>query len=171
MRLNSVGQIILDENEIFSALYSGKIQDLTGILVDGNIEQYNHALEQNADSLPKLHSIENENLDKNSFDNKNQSTWFIPTEYKELDIEDWLINQCTTKLEHNRIQLEISLFKKYKMLDLLKCLKYIVDTLRANNILWGVGRGSSVASYALFLIGIHKIDSIKYKLDINEFLK
>jgi DNA polymerase III alpha subunit len=43
--------------------------------------------------------------------------------------------------------------------------------MRENDIVWGVGRGSSVASYTLYLIGVHKIDSIKYELDINEFLK
>jgi DNA polymerase III alpha subunit len=56
-------------------------------------------------------------------------------------------------------------------MDLLKYLKYLVDTMRENKIVWGVGRGSSVASYALYLIGVHKVDSIKYQLDINEFLK
>jgi len=48
---------------------------------------------------------------------------------------------------------------------------YFVDTLRKHNILWGVGRGSSVSSYILYLIGIHRIDSIKYNLNIGEFLK
>jgi DNA polymerase III alpha subunit len=57
------------------------------------------------------------------------------------------------------------------MFDLLFYLKYLVDTLRENKVVWGVGRGSSVASYVLYLIGIHKIDSIKYDLDITEFLK
>jgi len=48
---------------------------------------------------------------------------------------------------------------------------YIVDMMRKNNLVWGVGRGSSVASYVLYLIGIHKIDSLKYNLNIEEFLK
>jgi DNA polymerase III alpha subunit len=43
--------------------------------------------------------------------------------------------------------------------------------MRKNKIVWGVGRGSSVASYVLFLIGIHKVNSLKYNLDIKEFLK
>jgi DNA polymerase III alpha subunit len=50
-------------------------------------------------------------------------------------------------------------------------MKYVVDTLRANNVVWGVGRGSSVASYVLFIIGVHKIDSVKYDLDWREFLR
>jgi DNA polymerase III alpha subunit len=43
--------------------------------------------------------------------------------------------------------------------------------MKENKIVWGVGRGSSVASYVLYLIGVHRIDSIKYDLDIREFLK
>jgi len=43
--------------------------------------------------------------------------------------------------------------------------------MRKNNLVWGVGRGSSVSSYLLYLIGVHKVDSYKYRLDIKEFLK
>ena len=57
------------------------------------------------------------------------------------------------------------------MIDLLRWLKYFVDTMRSNNLTWGVGRGSSVASYVLYLLGVHKVDSIKYKLDLKEFLR
>jgi DNA polymerase III alpha subunit len=57
------------------------------------------------------------------------------------------------------------------MLDLLRWLKFFVDTCRKEGIIWGVGRGSSVASYVLFLIGVHKIDSLKYNLDWQEFLR
>ncbi len=57
------------------------------------------------------------------------------------------------------------------MYDVLYVMKYTVDTLRANNIIWGVGRGSSVASYVLHIIGVHKIDPIKYDIPIEEFFK
>ena len=57
------------------------------------------------------------------------------------------------------------------MMDVLQFLKYMVDTLRENNIVWGVGRGSSVASYVLYLLGVHKVNSIKYDLDPTEFLR
>jgi DNA polymerase III alpha subunit len=57
------------------------------------------------------------------------------------------------------------------MIIVLKFLKYLVDVCNTNNIVLGVGRGSSVASYCLYLLGVHCIDSIKYELDIKEFLK
>lgn len=96
--------------------------------------------------------------------------WFIPNEYQHMDIEEFLVNQCPEE-NYERLIEEINLFKKHDMVDVLKAMKYIVDTLRENNIVWGVGRGSSVSSYCLYLIGIHKIDSIKYNLPITEFFK
>jgi DNA polymerase III alpha subunit len=57
------------------------------------------------------------------------------------------------------------------MFDLLRYLKYFVDTMRKNSVLWGLGRGSSVASYVLYLLGVHRINSLYYDLDIKEFLK
>lgn len=98
------------------------------------------------------------------------NNWFIPEEYKKMDIEEFLVSQCP-KENYQRLLEELQLYKSHNMIPVLLTIKYIVDTLRKNNIVWGVGRGSSVASYVLFLIGIHKVDSVKYKLPINEFFK
>lgn len=97
--------------------------------------------------------------------------WFIPKEYKNIDIQNWLLSKCDTQEQIDRVNLELSLFEKNNMTDILPVMLYIVDTLRSQNIVWGVGRGSSVSCYSLYLIGIHKIDSLKYDLPINEFFK
>lgn len=97
--------------------------------------------------------------------------WFIPKEYKNFDIENWVLEQCLDVSSYQRAQEELSLFAKYQMIPMLRTMKYIVDTLRSNNIIWGVGRGSSVASYVLHIIGVHKIDPIKYSIPIEEFFK
>jgi DNA polymerase III alpha subunit len=76
-----------------------------------------------------------------------------------------------TDEEKTRVDMEMELYKKFNLHVVLKYLVYLVDQMRQHNIVWGVGRGSSVSSYVLFLIGIHKVDSIKYNLDINEFLR
>jgi DNA polymerase III alpha subunit len=99
------------------------------------------------------------------------SRWFVPEEYKTMDILDWLYQRCPTPEIRERVVEELRLFAKHDMIPVLKTMKYVVDTLRANNIVWGVGRGSSVSSYVLYLIGIHKIDSVKYALPIDEFFK
>lgn len=96
--------------------------------------------------------------------------WMIPEDYKTMDIENFLLNQCPPE-NHKRLAQELDLYRKNNMIPVLKAMKYVVDTLRTNNVVWGVGRGSSVASYVLFLLGIHKIDSVKYNLPIEEFFK
>jgi DNA polymerase III alpha subunit len=95
----------------------------------------------------------------------------MPEEYKNMDLAQWVLDQCKTPEELQRVGLELLLFQERDLFPLLKQLKYIVDTWRKNNIVWGVGRGSSVASYVLYLIGVHKINSIYYDLNIEEFLK
>jgi DNA polymerase III alpha subunit len=96
--------------------------------------------------------------------------WFIPNDYYP-NLVEFLYAQCNTDVQRDRISVELELFIKNDMYDVLHVMKYIVDTLRSNNIVWGVGRGSSVASYVLYLIGVHKVDSIKYSLPIEEFFK
>jgi DNA polymerase III alpha subunit len=100
----------------------------------------------------------------------NSQHWFIPNDYFP-NLTEMLYGMCETDEQRNRVSQELELYIKHGMYDVLHVMKYIVDTLRANKVVWGVGRGSSVASYVLFLIGVHKIDSIKYKLPIEEFFK
>jgi DNA polymerase III alpha subunit len=105
------------------------------------------------------------------FDVKCQSNWFIPKEYQEMDIAKWVLDQCKTEAELQRVGEELIMFQERDMFMLLKYLKYLVDTMRKNNVVWGVGRGSSVASYVLFLLNVHRINSLHYDLSIEEFLK
>jgi DNA polymerase III alpha subunit len=105
------------------------------------------------------------------FDLRFQRKWHMPNEYKELDIAEYILSLCTQDYELQRVAEELLLYQERDLFDLLRYLKYLVDTLRKNNLVWGVGRGSSVASYVLFLLGVHKINSLYYELSIDEFLK
>ena len=67
--------------------------------------------------------------------------------------------------------MELTEVEARKLFPVLRIMIYIIETMRKNNLVWGIGRGSSVASYVLYLIGVHKVDSLKYNLDIKEFLK
>jgi len=110
-------------------------------------------------------------LSVEEFDELQQNMWYLPKEYLDMDIAKWILDQCANETELQRAGEELLLFQDRGMFTLLKYLKYLVDTMRANNIVWGVGRGSSVASFILFLIGIHRINSLYYDLSIDEFLK
>jgi DNA polymerase III alpha subunit len=105
------------------------------------------------------------------FHKKRQQTWFVPESYQKIDVDKWLFGRCSNMHEVARVTMELKLFKERDMYPILRMLIYLVDFMRSHNIVWGVGRGSSVASFCLYLIGIHKINSFKYDLDIREFLK
>jgi DNA polymerase III alpha subunit len=143
-------------------------QLIAGILRHGpNILEH---CQTSSDITKYLERIDQERLDYPVPHPIDPSDWFIPRKYQEMDIESWLLDN-SPKENHERLITEIQLFRQHSMIDVLKTMKYVVDTLRENNIVWGVGRGSSVASYVLFTIGVHKIDSIKYKIPIEEFFK
>lgn len=98
--------------------------------------------------------------------------WNFPIEYKNLDIRNYIVSRHKLTSEQiARVDLELNEFQKRELNDLLRFLIYFVSLLRDNNIVYGVGRGSSIASYVLYLLGVHRIDSFKYNLDIKEFLK
>jgi DNA polymerase III alpha subunit len=171
MHINSFGATHVSEQEAFDALYSGKIKDPKGLFFDQEVvERFNQSQNINKDSFNKIQEYQDPTISLEEFDTLNQKNWFMPDEYKNMDIETFLV-QNSPKENYDRVIEEIQLFRQHNMIDLLKYLKYLVDTMRKNNIVWGVGRGSSVASYCLYLIGVHKVDSIRYELDINEFLK
>lgn len=112
------------------------------------------------------------------------TAWNIPQQYKDIDLTKYMYGKLLNELESNdnfiqdeiddrlsRVQEELELYEEYKMMDLLKVIIYIVDTLEANSIVWGTGRGSSCCSYCLYLIGLHDVDSIKYGLELSEFFR
>ncbi len=173
MRSDKYGQVILTADDAFEALYSGKINNLGHLFFDPSTEldKFNQSVKDNYDDFGTLKTYKEEDDSIEFFDESNQCDWYMPAEYQVFPIINWLHEQCTTEEEHQRVDQELELFIQHKMFDLLFYLKYLVDTMRANKIVWGVGRGSSVASYILYLIGIHKVNSIKYDLDIHEFLK
>ena len=173
MRINQFGDVILNEHDIVLGLYSGKITASSLINVDDTtlFNKFNNSVDKNADSIQRLTLYQEPTCSVEENDKKNQSEWFIPKEYKELDIARWLLDQCESETQYLRVVEELELYVQHNMIDVLLCVKYLVDYMREHDIVWGVGRGSSVASYCLYLIGVHKVDSIKYQLDIKEFLK
>lgn len=173
MKSTKFGEIVLDAEDIFKGLYSGKIDNLTKVNIEDSklIEQFNASKTENADHIPNISMFQSPDTTMENFDSVNQSEWFMPQEYKDFDIGFHLIQQCNTEEEIARVVEELELFYQHNMIEVLKYLKYLVDTMRSNKIVWGIGRGSAVASYCLYLLGAHKINSLKYNLDIHEFLK
>jgi DNA polymerase III alpha subunit len=168
MYLDKYGNPIYQNKDLINLIYQNKSALLEEILIESTEDTV--AFSKNSNIQLNLYQADDQTLTVEEFDQACQNEWFIPDDYKNLNIEQYLIDICP---EHNlqRLQEELDEFRTRNMFMVLKTLKYIVDTLRQQNIFWGVGRGSSVASYALYLLGVHKIDSVKYNLHWQEFLR
>ena len=173
MRVTRSGDVVLNEKDILSGLYSGKITSFSRLNVEDDelISTFNSAVKFNADKIDTLIKYCESNKTLQEVDKERQSRWVVSDTYKDFDIASWLISQCKNSTEENRVVKELELFLEKEMIQVLIFLKFLVDTMRENNIIWGVGRGSSVASFCLYLISVHKINPLDYDLDIKEFLK
>jgi DNA polymerase III alpha subunit len=168
-KTNEHGDVIFTEDDAIDLLYTNPDFDISRLFFE-DITKYSTSLKDLGLNLPIIHKTpKRESLQE--FDNKNCEQWHMPESYYQINVLQWLLERCQTDEERMRVQLEYDLFEKKKFIRVLQFLIYFVDTLRANNVVWGVGRGSSVASFCLFLIGVHKINPMLYKLDITEFLR
>jgi len=166
MRLDKYSNPIYNSQDIINMIYQGKSPYLHDITVD--IDNEFLKLENTANI--KLKNPPLETLSIEEFDKICQQEWFNPQDYCPNLIE-MLYGMCNTTDQRDRVSEELEAFIKHGMMDLLFYLKYLVDMLEENNIVYGVGRGSSVASYVLYLIKVHRVDSLKYNLDWREFLR
>jgi DNA polymerase III alpha subunit len=171
MKTDDLGIPRFSNSDLINMIYSGHADKVHVVLCDANddVDKFNAAMEeQGFDKLQKYIPLD---VDQKTFDGVCQSEWFMPDEYKTFNLHSFLMSQCSTNEQIQRMNDEFAEFKNRNMLDLLRYMKYLVDFMRENNIVWGVGRGSSVASYVLYLIGVHRINSIQYDLDWREFLR
>jgi DNA polymerase III alpha subunit len=151
-------------------LYKNPALDLSLFLVE-DPQEFNKSRSVLHADVPNLFGYVTLADSIEEFDQRFQTKWHMPDEYKELDIAAYVLGLCNADHELQRVAEELLLYQERDLFNLLRYLKYLVDTLRKNNLVWGVGRGSSGASYVLFLLGVHKINSIYYDLPIEEFLK
>lgn len=164
------GNILFTSNGAMEMLYFDNMS-LSDMVFEPShdVELYNRYANDREEELLSIYYKPIETIQ--DYDNKLQSIWFIPDKYKNLNVTHFLLSKCSTNVELDRVQEELILFQERKMEIILQILIYLVDVMRKNDIVWGVGRGSACASYCLYLIGIHKVNSLKYNLDIKEFLK
>ena len=170
---NKFGEMIFNEDDVCDLLMQGRTVDsLKHTKVDAsvNLEKASLLL----DCIPALINHDTLNDEQESleeFDSRLQQTWHMPDSYKDMDIAQYVLDQCNNEAELQRCGQELLLFQERGLFELLKFLKYLVDTMTKNRVIWGVGRGSSVASYVLYKLKVHRINSLYYNLDPSEFLR
>lgn len=171
MNQNKFGEIIFSEDDVCNLLMQGRsIESLKGMIVDRSvdIEKASFAMEH----IPEFFGYARDYPETvQAFDQSLQSVWHMPKEYMDMDIAAYVLGLCDTQEQLQRCGHELLLYQERNLFDLLKFLKYLVDVMQQNHMIWGVGRGSSVASYVLYKLGVHKIDSMFYELNVEEFLR
>jgi len=170
--INDYGQVINSTADVIETLYINPKLDLSllNITDENEIKKYNHAKSILYSDQNNL-SFNKQDMELSAFDADNQAQWFIPDYFSSLDLDKYLGSRCKSKNEAERVALELNMFEERNMIPVLKYMIYLVDVMRENGIVWGVGRGSSVASFCLYLIGVNKINPLEYDLSIDEFLR
>lgn len=169
-RRNDHGDCIYDEQSILEYLYQNPDADISRFYIEDN-EQYLTALAELGIDLPIIQGEPKHDEKPADMDLRLQAQWHMPNNYSKINVLAYLLERCQNDSERERVRAEYDLFEKKNFTKVLQFLIYFVDTLRSHNVVWGVGRGSSVASFCLFLIGVHKINPLLYNLDHREFLR
>lgn len=168
---NKFGDMIFSEDDVCNLLMQGRsVESLKGMLVDHSVDLQRASLAM--DHVPEFLKYARDYPDTvEAFDQALQSVWHMPQEYMNMDIAAYVLSLCDTQEQLQRCGHELLLYQERNLFDLLKFLKYLVDVMQQNRMIWGVGRGSSVASYVLYKLGVHRIDSMFYELNVEEFLR
>lgn len=169
------GDSSMTPQQIEQYLLSGRRLNTNKIFVtelDEDVQRFN-----NTQPISRRLSIKGESI------SDLDTTWTLPDSYKELNVKEYIFRKLLAYCANNRlddeaiekrikrVEDELKLYSEKNLLDILKTLIYVVDMFKEKKVVWGTGRGSSCNSYILYLIELHDVDSIKYDLDINEFLR
>jgi hypothetical protein len=173
MMTNKFGELIMQEQDLIDlVMRDHAVWDIPSIVVDESIDvQWLIKHLQNSSAISTWATPTATDISVQEFDQKNQSCWFMPKEYLDIDIAQFIIGLANDDAELQRLAQELLLYQERNLFDLLRYLRYLVSVMRDNNVIWGVGRGSSVASFVLYKLGVHRINSLYYDLDPTEFLR
>jgi hypothetical protein len=167
---NKFGEMIFSEADVCDLIMQGRdFMTLSNLIVDHTVDL--SAWPDIIDPVPNFLQQQFHSCSVSEFHVAQQKNWHMPNKYKDLDIAAHVLGLCDSEAELQRCGAELMLYQERDLFDLLKYLAYLADIMRENQIIWGVGRGSSVASYVLYKLGVHRIDSLYYNLDIGEFLR
>ncbi len=172
MIVDEYGRVALSADDLFDVLYrTGEIDPDLLAEPSGDVQAYNDLCRLNDKPEALLPLLEELEISPEEEHRIRQDRWFIPLSYSNIDVWERLRAKCGNDRELARLEEERVEYEKRDLLPLLRLMIFLVDEFRHRKVVWGVGRGSSVASFALYLIGITKINPMQYGLSISEFLR
>lgn len=171
MIIDPVGNLLYQTTDLIDLVYTRGIDSWSQVCVtkDHETDKYKRFVQQL--DLPEINTCEPDTRPVHQVDEQNQSISFMPEQYKTIDVLSYCLERCSTDKERERVIDEHERYVNHDMISILQYMIYLMDVVRENNIIIGVGRGSSVSSFILYLIGVHRINPLQYDLDHNEFFK
>ena len=174
MITDAYGNCSFSTREVIELMYSGEPVDQLVLddLKEASLHS-THAKHFEVDTSAQPMSID---MPVDQYHELLAGTWIMPEQYASIDIELYLTEKMSQRkmiddAYIDRLAIELDEYTQRNMIHILKYLIYMMDVCKQNNIVTGIGRGSSVSSLVLYLIGTHHIDPIKNKLDHKEFLR
>lgn len=161
--LHNMPATMIKESDLVELLYQDKAgpltvtQDVLGLYFDG-------CSKLGQDSIFSIKELP-ESIEEVG------SKWNMPDEYKTMDLDIYFAEKVNTVEEAVRVAEELALFRERGLETMLRFMIFLVKLMDEHKIVWGVGRGSSVSSFLLYLVGLHQINPIKYNLGIEEFIR
>jgi DNA polymerase III alpha subunit len=170
MKQNKFGELIFSESSLCDLLMQGRDPaSLSGAIVDSTVD-----LDHWPEFVTLIPDWKQQRVHVSSVPDwhaEQQKNWHMPDEYQQMDIAAHVLALCESQEQLQRCGHELLLYQERNLFDMLRYLAYLVQVMKTNQIIWGLGRGSSVASYVLYKLGLHRIDSMYYDLDPEEFLR
>ena len=166
-RILEDGTVICSEDTAVEMLYRGSTIDNLLMEPCEDVDLFNQSNQRLDAGLPTIETGDDQIYGGIDW----YSMWMTPDGFDQINVREFCLSMCKEDRQRKRVNMEMDLYEQRNMLPILQHLIYMVSDLRNRGILWGVGRGSSVSSYVLYLIGINRINPLKFNLDIREFLK
>lgn len=171
MQINMYGQAILSSDNLREIILQGKNIGHLNVIKDEEIELYEQYQAQLLHHATVFLDAPDESLSFDDFHKERADEWIFPEKYQQIDVHTWLLDKCTTQTQIDRVNEEYIMYEDRDLIMLLRLFIFLVDYMREHKFIWGVGRGSSVSSYILYLIGVHRVDSLRFGFSILDYLK
>lgn len=170
-KIDDYGDIKVSVDEVINGLLNGVTTSNVYVTDEDEVNKYVESctklgIDGSKLLLPVVHDMPSDDYLKSK-----AKSWMIPKEYFDIDIIEYLSSRCTSEDQLLRVINELNAFIERDQVEILHVMIYIVDFLKENNIVWGVGRGSSVASFCLYLIGINRINPLEFDIPMSDFFK
>lgn len=161
LRFDDNGLAHLSDQGIIELAYQNKITDAVFEWQDLNSKQHFMEVCKYLDVWP----LPDQTIDIT------KRTWFTPQDYQDIDLDQYVLSRCKNDQQKQRAQQELTIINDLNVGHIFKHLIYLVNLWRSRNLVWGIGRGSSVSCFVLYVIGLNKINPLDYDLDYKEFFK